>query len=79
MYRGYTSKNKTICIISNVLHEVEPVCGGCNSDDALMLQGTIRGTNQQATFKVLEDGFEFEGDTELLKQVMEMRCLQCSR
>lgn len=78
MYRGYTSKNKTICIASNVLTEIEPVCDGCDANEALSLQGTIRGTNERATFRILSDGFEYEGNTELLERVMKARCLKCS-
>lgn len=80
MYKVGCTPKELSCLLSNIFAELRPICEGCKEiqDNEFVLKGIILGTDKEATIKVTDYGFQFEGDIEELNKIREKRCLYCN-
>ncbi|EKS54287.1 hypothetical protein D186_23636, partial [Citrobacter freundii ATCC 8090 = MTCC 1658 = NBRC 12681] len=72
------TRKEMSCLISNLFQELTPPCGPCRCPhlgDDFILSGVLTGTNEVATIRVTDYGFEYYGNVDVLNKIRGNRCL----
>lgn len=63
------------CIIGTLFAELDPPCGVANaSQNALVIFGKVRGSDERAVLRVLQDRCIYDGPPDVLETVLNGKC-----
>lgn len=77
MLRYACSKSELSCIIGNLFTELTTPCGLCNEDEVIITGRTYEG--EEVRLIILEDGFLFDGEEDLISNITQRRCINIER